>query len=142
MSIIEITNSILALMAVLAGGISWFEYLSHKKKEENKLFSQLNKRYERNDDIQTVIKYLRSQEPSDKAPNLYQLEIFLRFFEELGLYIMDGSINVKKVEIFFKFYLQQLYTTEKGKSLLQRLGLEEEKNLELLQDVKYALNIK
>lgn len=71
---------------------------------------------------------------------MYQLEVFLRFFEELGLYMETNSLKTADVDIFFGFYLRQLYTTAKGKELLQRLG-EEEKKLDLLQIVKQKLNI-
>lgn len=32
-----IANCILATMAIIAGAVSWFEYKSHKQKENNKL---------------------------------------------------------------------------------------------------------
>lgn len=70
---------------------------------------------------------------------MYQLEMFLRFFEELGLYMKTDSLKAKDVEKFFGYC--QLYTTPNGRLLLDELG-EEEKDLDLLQIVKEKLNIK
>ncbi len=91
--------------------------------------------------MQAVVKYLRDKEPEGDYISLYQLEVFLRFFEELGLYMETNSLKTKDVDNFFGYYLRQLYTTAKGKELLQRLGAEEEKKLTLLQVVKQKLNI-
>ena len=91
--------------------------------------------------MQAVVKYLRDKEPIGDKPSLYQVEVFLRFFEELGLYMRTGSIKARDVDTFFGYYLKQLYTTTKGKALLEQLG-EEEKQLALLQIVKQNLNIK
>ena len=63
-----ISNCILAIMAIVAGVVSWFEYQSYKRKENNKLLSQLNRRYTGNDDIQTVVRYLREIEPDNAPP--------------------------------------------------------------------------
>ncbi len=137
------------LLFVVACGALWQgfrEYKSHKQKEDNKLFSQLNKRYLNNEDIQKVVKYLRDQEPSDEEPDLYQLELFLRFFEELGIYMKTKSLDKDLIEVFFGYYLKQLYFTERGKALLKRLedGNSEnsENNLELLKVIKEQLEIK
>ncbi len=72
---------------------------------------------------------------------MYQLEVFLRFFEELGLYMKTDSLKAKDVDKFFGYYLRQLYTTPNGRLLLDEFG-EEEKDLDLLQIVKEKLNIK
>lgn len=71
---------------------------------------------------------------------MYQLEVFLRFFEELGLYMDTNSLETNDVDKFFGYYLRQLYTTSNGRLLLEELG-EEEKKLDLLQIVKTKLKI-
>ena len=142
MTIVSIVSDyILAIMAIIAGIVSWFEYKSHKEKEDNKLFSQLNRRYEKNRSIQRVVRYLRDVEATNKEPNLYELELFLRFFEELGLYMETNSIDIERVDSFFGYYLKQLYKTNRGRQLLLKLGLEEERKLDLLQYVKLKLGI-
>lgn len=134
-------ESVGVLIALVTVWQAWLAYNSHKDTEHNKLLSQLNKRYENNDTMQAVVKYLRDKEPIGDKPSLYQVEVFLRFFEELGLYMRTGSIKARDVDTFFGYYLKQLYTTTKGKALLEQLG-EEEKQLALLQIVKQNLNIK
>ena len=130
-------TAIVALMALL---LALREYSSHKATEYNKLFSQLNRRYERNNNMQDVVRYLRNKEPFGEKPSMYQLEVFLRFFEEVGLYMKTDSLKTNDVDKFFGYYLRQLYTTKKGRLLLDELG-EEEKELDLLQIVKEKLKI-
>lgn len=137
--VIEGLSLILAIVALLLAGK---EYLSHKKTECNKLFSQLNRRFEKNDNMQAVVKYLRDKEPENDRPSLYQFEVFLRFFEELGLYMKTDSLKADEVDRFFGYYLRKLYTSSRGKDLLEQLGEKEENKLELLQIVKEKLNIK
>lgn len=132
------------LALAIAAGALWYthkEYVSHSTKEDNKLFSQLNRRYEKNHNIQKVVRYLRDIDASDKEPSLYQLELFLRFFEELGLYMENDSIDTNRVKGFFGYYLRQLYKTDRGRALLLKLGLKEERKLKLLQEVKLKLGI-
>ena len=112
-------------MAILAGIVSYFEYNSHKQKENNKLLSQLNRRYLNDKDIQTVVRYLREIDPSDDKPRPYQTELFLRFFEELGVYMRNDNLPKEDVVNFFGFYLEQLYKTERGRRLLAPLKKEE-----------------
>jgi hypothetical protein len=116
------TSLVMALIAFIALIIAYGEYKAHKKINEHQLFSQLNIRYQGNEDIQCVIKYLRTIEPSDIKPTVYQLEIFLRFFEELGMYMETDSIEAKTVKNFFGHYLERLYTLERGKELLSQLN--------------------
>ena len=88
----DIASCILALMAIVAAIFSWIELQSHKEKENNKLLSQLNRRYIGNEDIQAVVKYLRDFEADDAKPTSYQVELFLRFFEELGVYMRKDNL--------------------------------------------------
>lgn len=74
-----ISNCILAIMAIVAGVVSWFEYQSYKRKENNKLLSQLNRRYTGNDDIQTVVRYLREIEPDMPPETLSDGIVFAIF---------------------------------------------------------------
>lgn len=135
---LELVTVIVTIIALLQ---AWKAYSAHNTTEYHKLFSQLNKRYERNENMQAVVKYLRDREPIGEKPSLYQLEVFLRFFEELGLYMRTDSLKSEDVDEFFGYYLRQLYTTSRGQALLEQWG-DEEKKLDLLQLVKSELNIK
>lgn len=126
---------------IIASGALFYthmQYISHKQKEDNKLLSQLNKRYTENDDIQVVVRYLRVIDPDKNVPRPFQTELFLRFFEELGVYLRNGSLPVEDVKNFFNFYLEQMYTTDKGKDLLAQIR-NEEKKWPYLNDYKDAV---
>ncbi len=101
--------------------ISIIEIHVHKRKEDRKLFSQINERYINNKDVQTVVKYLREIDPDDTIPSSYQIELFLRFFEEIGLYLKTNSIKAKDVYCFFDHYFDQFENTPKGKELAVKI---------------------
>ena len=130
----------LLIVAIIAACISYKEWYSHKTKEYNKLLSQLNERYINNKDIQTVVKYLRYTEPSDSQPNAYQIDLFLRFFEELGVYLGNNSIEKEDVENFFNYYLNRFFTTNRGKLLQQRSEYKKE-DLPYLETYKMIMGI-
>lgn len=109
------------IVAVVAAVISVVEIQIHKRKEDRKLFSRLNERYIGNEDIQAVVRYLRDFDQDDTIPSSYQVELFLRFFEELGLYLKTRSIKAKDVWHFFDFYFEQFETTPNGKELAEKI---------------------
>lgn len=115
------------LLAVITVVLSYIELQHYKRKESNKLLSQLNKRYLMNDDMQAVVKYLRDIDPTDEEPSAYQVELFLRFFEELNVYLRHGNLKPDDVITFFNFYLDRLYHTERGQKLLEKINHEDEK---------------
>ena len=114
------------LVAVLAFVLSIIELRSYKQKENNKLLSQLNTRYLNNQDMQAVVRYLREIDPSKEKPSPYQTELFLRFFEELGVYLRHNDQLLLDFYIFFNHYFIRLYESEKGKGLLQEINNEDE----------------
>ena len=115
------------LLAVITVVLSYIELQHYKRKESNKLLSQLNKRYLMNDDMQAVVKYLRDIDPTNEEPSAYQVELFLRFFEELNVYLRHGNLKPNDVITFFNFYFDRLYHTERGKKLLDKINHEDEK---------------
>ena len=88
MTTTDIINLLILIVALSAFILSIIELRSYKQKECNKLLSQLNKRYLTNNDMQAVVKYLRDIDPTDEEPSAYQVELFLRFFEELNVYYL------------------------------------------------------
>lgn len=115
------------LVAVIAARISYREYQSHKTKEYSELLSQLNERYLGNDNMQTVVKYLRDIDPEGDEPSAYQVELFLRFFEELYVYMRHDGLEPNDVREFFNYYIERLYYSERGKKLLEKINHEDEK---------------
>lgn len=104
----------LLIVAVVAVVVSIIQLKNHNDKENNKLLSQLNNRYLNSEEIQTVVKYLRDNESSNVVPKAYEIELFLRFFEELGLYLNTKSIKKKDVKEFFDYYFEQFEKPDKG----------------------------
>ncbi len=133
----DIIDLLILIVALAAFILSLFELHSYKQKETNKLLSQLNQRYLESNDLQTVVKYLREIKPDDIEPSEYQIELFLRFFEELNVYLRHGNLKPDDVKTFFNFYFDRLYHTERGQKLLKKI-YHEENTLDLkIQILKY-----
>ena len=114
------------LVAVIAIVLSYVQLQLYKRKENDKLLSQLNDRYIGNTDMQAVVKYLRDIDPEGDEPSAYQVELFLRFFEELYVYLRHDGLNPEDAKEFFNYYLDRLYHTERGQKLLDKIGHQDE----------------
>lgn len=141
MAATNIIDLLILIVALSAFILSIVELRNYKQKESNNLMSQLNERYLTNNDMQTVVRYLREIEPDNKAPSAYQVEVFLRFFEELNVYLRHDNLNPKDVEKFFNFYLDRLYHSERGKILLDKIE-HQDKTLDYLNGYKDAIEFK
>lgn len=130
--IIELLILIVALSAFI---LSIVELRNYKQKESNNLMSQLNERYLTNNDMQTVVRYLREIDPTNEEPSAYQVELFLRFFEELNVYLRHGNLNPDDVREFFNYYLERLYHSERGQKLLDKIK-HQDRNLNYLNGYK------
>lgn len=119
----------LLFVAVIAVVISIIQLRSHNNKENNKLLSRLNKRNIGNKDVQVVVKYLRKKDPSNDKPDAYQVELFLRFFEELGVYLKTKSIKKDDVKEFFGYYFIRYETSDRGMLLKAKIRNEDTDNL-------------
>lgn len=115
----------LLIVTFSAAIISLKQLRGHNDKENNKLLSQLNKRYTENKDVQAVVLYLREIDPTNKEPEAYQVELFLRFFEELGIYLKTNSIRKDDVKEFFNFYFDQYERTTRGRILKSKIHNED-----------------
>ena len=127
MNISIFINLGLLMVAVIAAIISIIQLRSHNNKENNKLLSQLNKRYVKDENVQKVVRYLRENDPSDEVPDAYQIELFLRFFEELGIYLKTKSIRKDDVKEFFGFYFERYENkeNERGRILKAKINNED-----------------
>lgn len=121
----SICNCLMVVTTIVALIISYIQYRLHKQKERSILFSNLNKRYLDNTDIQTVVKYLNKTGPAQKKPNDYQTELFLRFFEELSVYIQSKALSPKVIEQLFGYYLREIFISDRGKDLLMACKYQE-----------------
>ena len=123
------------VVAIIAAWISYKELQSHKIKEDNKLLSQLNKRYIGNDNVQFVVRYLRKKDPSNEIPSAYQIDLFLRFFEELSVYLKSGSLKRDDVLSFFGYYFFRFDYCERGLRLKEIIE-DEDKDLKYIQEYR------
>lgn len=135
MTTTNILDLLILIVAFLAFVLSLIELRNYKQKETNKLLSQLNKRYLDSNDVQAVVKYLREIDPDDAEPSAYQVELFLRFFEELNVYLRHDNLKTDDVKTFFNFYLDRLYHSERGQKLLEKIN-HQDKDLEYLNNYK------
>ena len=117
----------LLVVAIVAVIVSLMELHSHKKKENNKLLSQLNLRYVNTAEIQKVVRYLRENEPDNNEPSAYEIELFLRFFEELAVYLNTGSLKPNDIREFFDFYFERFEKNERGALLKAKIKNEDKK---------------
>jgi hypothetical protein len=136
----EIISLLLLIVAIIAAIISYREYGSHKTKEYNKLLSQLNKRYVGNVDVQTVVKYLRYNDPTKEEPKAYQIDLFLRFFEELGVYLKSESLKRDDVLNFFGYYMYRFDNCKRGQRLKEIIKHEDE-TLDYLNDYRRLIEL-
>lgn len=113
------------VVAIVAVVVSIVELQSHKKKENNKLLSQLNNRYILTPEVQKVVRYLRENEPSDEEPSAYEVELFLRFFEELAVFLNTGSLKPEDIREFFNHYFDRFENSERGKLLKAKIKNED-----------------
>ncbi|MCR5425146.1 MAG: hypothetical protein K6E93_10390 [Bacteroidales bacterium] len=141
MELADYINLGILIVAVIAAVISVFQLKSHNAKENNKLLSQLNRRYLGSNELQAVVRYLREIEASDFEPNAYQVELFLRFFEELGVYLKTKSISKNDVKEFFGFYFNQYEHSDRGRILKEKIHNEDtDKHLPYLGVYRKKIN--
>ncbi len=107
---LEIGAFTAALFAII---VAFFEYKQLKGRRKSELFSELNKRYladEKN--IQPVIRYLSHLHPNAPVPEGYQIELFLRFFEEIDVYLKEEALDEETTYHLFAYYCLEIIKTE------------------------------
>ena len=107
-----------AFLALCAFGFSVFEYCRYKKRERTNLLTQLSERYTTNSDIGTVVKYLEALEDHNEntlaLPDIHQLEMFMRFSEELCCLLKSKALKENIVYYMFGHYVL-VFEKEKNK---------------------------
>ena len=107
-SFAEVTTAIVAILAFI---ISISEYYIGKDSKQAQVLSEYNKRYSEDPNIVKVVKYLNYihengtiNNPHREVPSNYEVEMFMRFFEELELQIEKGRLSRKDVCNLFTYY--------------------------------------
>ena len=121
-----------ALVALFAFIVTLLEYLSSKDAKQAQVLSEYNKRYTEDPNIIKVVKYLNYidkdgniNNPNRDIPSNYEVEMFMRFFEEIELQIRTGRLDDKDVNNLFVYYAYKLGKTD-NQALRNSLGVTED----------------
>lgn len=116
---------VMAIVAIFAFIVAWMEYKSKKESVQAQVFSEYNKRYSEDPNIVKVVKYLnyidengRTNNPHREKPSNYEVEMFMRFFEELEVQICSLRIDENTVLDLFTYYAKKIDTNEELRILL------------------------
>lgn len=105
----SIADCATALFAICAFILSIIEYRKYKKRERVNLLMQMSKKYTTDSAIKTVLSYLEAlenkREKTLALPNIHQLEMFMRFFEELCCLVKSKALRVNIVYYMFGHYV-------------------------------------
>ena len=114
-----------AVIAICAFIITCLEYFSHKDSNKAKVFSEYNQRYSTDPNIVNVVKYLNSYNPAEAQnqpqhalPSNYEVEMFMRFIEELDLQIEYNRLKEEDVFDLFIYYAKVIGGDERLRNLL------------------------
>ncbi len=123
-SISDYANSITAITAVFAFVWAIKEYDLHKEALKAKVLSEYNKRYSEDPNIVKVVKYLQDYKNIDSyiCPKLtkHEVQMFMRFFEELEIQIIHRRIDEEDVFELFTYYASIL---NKNSEIIIFLGI-------------------
>ena len=103
----DVAEIFTCFLAFLAFILSCIEYRNYKKRERINILTQLNMRYTTNEDIRSVVKYLEALEDKkdESLPEIHEIEMFMRFFEEIDCLIQAKSIKENIVYYMFGHYV-------------------------------------
>lgn len=128
------------IVTLFALSITWFEYLNHKKTQQSKVFNKLNDVYYQNPAVRKVGVYLSNKEKNAEEPSAFEIEAFLRFFEELQVFIEDKQISREMAYDLFSYYCLDIMN-ESGShhSLLEKIEYDK-KNWVMLEKFCKSMN--
>lgn len=106
-----LANWVTAITAIVAFYLSCKEYSNHLKRERANVLSRFNERYSDDVSIKKVICHINaiayntnSNAENREKPEVYDIEMFMRFFEELEYSIQSDNLDKKIVRDLFGFY--------------------------------------
>lgn len=98
-----------AFLTLCALGLSICEYRKYKKRARVNNLTQLSVRYTTDPEISYVVKYLeRVEDENEKTmgiPNIHQLEMYMRFFEEICCLVKSKALRRNIVYYMFGHYV-------------------------------------
>ena len=96
----EICKLLIAIVSIV---YVYKEYEQHKRQEKTQVLSSYNERLCNDKNIKIVTEYL-IKEDEKKMPTLYEIELFMRFFEELEISIQSGLLDENIACKMFSYY--------------------------------------
>lgn len=115
----------MACLAFITLLISACEYCWHKKRERVCVLENYNARYAGDEEIKAVVTYLEALEENKERtePNVHQLEMYMRFCEEL--YFLIKSKSMKRNIAYYMFGHYVLIFNTENKKWIEKLGYNE-----------------
>ena len=105
----SLADWVTAFFALCAFGLSFIEYRKHKKRERVNTLTQLSVRYTNDPEINAVTKYLEAIEDNKEEtiglPNIHQIEMYMRFFEEICCLVKSKALKRNVVYYMFGHYV-------------------------------------
>lgn len=104
-------NCVTAFVTIVALVFTYKEYLNHIKRERANVLSRFNERYSDDASIKRVVSHINAiayniniSSETQKTPDVYDIEMFMRFFEELEYSIQSDNLDKRMVRDLFGFY--------------------------------------
>ena len=123
-----ISSLVTALVACIALVISIIEYKNHLKREKAHTLSSFNERYANDKNIGCVTRplteYLDDRKNEEEIENasrqfqdlgLYDIEMFMKFFEEVEHSIIAGALNQEEIRYMLSYYALAAAETKRFK---------------------------
>ena len=84
------------IIAFIALVLTIVEYGRYKKRFRVEILCKFNERYQKDEEIKSVTKFLEELEDgkSDNVPHIHELEMYMRFYEELYFLIQAGTMRI------------------------------------------------
>lgn len=107
----KISNIITMAIACVTLVMTLWEYLKHRDRVKAEVLGQYNERYSRDEHINKVVPFLIADIMNRKvvAPSVHNVEMFMRFFEEMELQIEKDRLDAESVYKLFSYHIM-LYT--------------------------------
>ena len=101
------TDIIMAIFAAITLICTFTEYRYHRKREKANVLGQYNERYSKDEHVNKVVDYIiryMDNNVVNQLPSVHDVEMFLRFFEEMEIQIKENRMDENHVHTLFSYY--------------------------------------
>jgi len=124
----QFSDFISAFVACLAFCIATTEYYLHKDSNQARVLTEYNQRYSTDPIITKVVRFLHEKDSGEYSyfkPTSNDVELFMRFMEELEIQIERKRLNESDICCLFFYYAHYLGTEEE---IRKELGISDYDN--------------